>query len=647
MENLKRIRRLKKLTLSNYQLVLLDNLIYLGKFEKLANNVTEEVSVGEIVADLLNGEIHQYWKDELKKDQSEDNPGQCMMKEDEWIEVLRAIENDPVLCSLVISDVVDADTDPTRENTNSRAARFTLMDGEQNPEETVIVFRGTHGAYTWNDNGEGATIPDSNSQKEALDYVNRIGAKLTTNGTITVTGHSKGGNLAQYIAICANNLTVDRCVSFDGQGFSDEFFETYKVAILANQDKLYSVNSSRDFVNPLMNTLVPEEHRMYLESNPVESLGGYHKPNNVFTFGSNSDNEKMATGLNNIAEQGILADFINRFIFFILQYEKDDSVSQADKVDTINTLLGFLEAGADPNDDIKSYQEVLIMDVITRSIDKYIGYMMLSNIASAPIYLLGGIAYSRSDFGTNAIYQHFVQDDAKIDRLEKAVRCLGEYTYAFFQQKDMEKGWLAALTIELMDKMPKGRLETLFVGLSEANDNINEEIGYYNYYPLEVFYKNELQQYADYSKTLNSRYGKKNTLGENYLGAEAASIIVANGLELNVDNMTKGSSSGDHCDNIVIGNGNDNTLYGDGGDDNVFGRNGNDILYGDDGRDILYGGKGDDILVGGAGADVYVIESADGIETIWKNHIGETPTDTLKNYDSISFGINLQRDCLK
>ena len=135
MENLKRIRRLKKLTLSNYQLVLLDNLIYLGKFEKLANNVTEEVSVGEIVADLLNGEIHQYWKDELAEDQSDkNNPGQCMMKEDEWIEVLRAIANDPVLCSLVISDVVDADSDPDRENTNFRAACFTLMDGEQNPE---------------------------------------------------------------------------------------------------------------------------------------------------------------------------------------------------------------------------------------------------------------------------------------------------------------------------------------------------------------------------------------------------------------------------------------------------------------------------------------------------------------------------------
>ena len=244
------------MTLSNYQLVLLDNLIYLGIFEELVKQTEEDtVSVREVIYRLLDGnQIHKYWKDELNKDQSDkNNPGQCMMKEDEWKEVLRAIEADEVLCSLVISDVVDSDSDPDRENTNFRAACFTLKNGEE-IEETVIVFRGTHGAYTWNDNGEGAVVSDSNSQKEALDYVNRIGAKLTTNGTITVTGHSKGGNLAQYIAICANNLTVDRCVSFDGQGFSNEFFETYEIAILANQDKLYSVNSSRDFVNPLMNS---------------------------------------------------------------------------------------------------------------------------------------------------------------------------------------------------------------------------------------------------------------------------------------------------------------------------------------------------------------------------------------------------------
>ena len=80
------------MSLSNYQLVLLDNLIYLGKFEKLANNVKEEVNVGEVIDDLLNGnEISHYWRNELAEAKSKDSDdekskeelGQGMMTEKE------------------------------------------------------------------------------------------------------------------------------------------------------------------------------------------------------------------------------------------------------------------------------------------------------------------------------------------------------------------------------------------------------------------------------------------------------------------------------------------------------------------------------------------------------------------------------------
>ena len=642
MEILMKRRRYKQLALSNYQLVLLDNLIYLNKFQELTTNLEERtITVRKVVDDLLNGnEISHYWKDELNEDQSKDNPGQCWMNEDEWKAVLRAIQADPVLCSLVISDVVDADTDLTRKDTNFRAACFTLPETADNKEETIIVFRGTHGAYTWNDNGEAAMLVASNSQQEALDYVNRIGAKLNTNGTITVTGHSKGGNLAQYVTICAGNLTVDRCVSFDGQGFSNEFFEANEVAILANQDKLYAVNSSKDFVNPLMNTLVPEEHRMYLESNPVTSLGDYHKPNNVLQLSLNAQGEEIATGLNNIAYQGVLSEFINQLVCFILQYDKDDSTTQADKVDTINTLLGIMEAGADPNDDLKPYLEVVIIDAITCCIDQYLR-LRINNGIYAPVYKLDKLVFKNEPLSINAIYQYYVQDDAKIDRLENAVFCLDEYIHAFFQQNKMEAGWLSALTTELLGEMPQEAIANFSVGVGRK---VNEELGVITYFTLESFYLSEMQQYSEHQEALNSRYGQKNTLGENYQSGEDAKIIITNGLKLNSENISKEgvtSATANNANNIIIGNGNDNRLFGEGGDDNIFGRNGKDTIYGENGDDILYGGKGDDILIGGSGADVYVIESADGLDTIWKNDIEESLTDTLKNFDIISFGINV------
>lgn len=220
------------MALSNYQLILLDNLIYLDKSTKIKEELNKgnEYRISDLVTDLLDhNEIDFYWKDDLKEDQSDDNPGQCLMNKKEWIDVLTAIQNDDTLMNMKISNVTDSDsaTNPNKpsQGTNFRTACFS------NDEETVIVFRGTHGAYTWNDNGEGGYLPDTASQQKALDYVNLLGANLTTSGKITVTGHSEGGNLAQYVTICAANLVVDRCVSFDGQGFSNEDTVTSKTTI--------------------------------------------------------------------------------------------------------------------------------------------------------------------------------------------------------------------------------------------------------------------------------------------------------------------------------------------------------------------------------------------------------------------------------
>ena len=63
-------------------------------------------------------------------------------------------------------------------------------------------------------------------------------------------------------------------------------------------------------MNPLMNVLVLEEHRMYLISNPVASFGEYHNPNNVHRFSLNEGKEK-AVGMNDIVNQRVLENYIN------------------------------------------------------------------------------------------------------------------------------------------------------------------------------------------------------------------------------------------------------------------------------------------------------------------------------------------------
>ena len=137
------------------------------------------------------------------------------------------------------------------EENDVRAICYT--DGKD--KEPVVVFRGTGGTKgAWRDNFEGAYEEDTKIQKLAAEFVkNECGAYKD----IVVTGHSKGGNLAQYVTIKETGM-VNRCVSFDGQGFGDKFIIGNKDAIMASSGKICSVSAYNDFVNILLTCIAGE-----------------------------------------------------------------------------------------------------------------------------------------------------------------------------------------------------------------------------------------------------------------------------------------------------------------------------------------------------------------------------------------------------
>ena len=97
---------------------------------------------------------------------------------------------------------------------------------DPNSSNIFVVYRGT-GLGRWFDNGIGLSQEASPIQGVAQrffdDTISQLG--LTENANLIVTGHSKGGNLAQYTTLTAENRAlIDKCISFDGQGFSPEFF---------------------------------------------------------------------------------------------------------------------------------------------------------------------------------------------------------------------------------------------------------------------------------------------------------------------------------------------------------------------------------------------------------------------------------------
>ena len=197
-------------------------------------------------------------------------------------------------------------------------------------KEAVVAFRGT-ASNEWVDDFLGANQIDSLQQINALEWYKMVYEKLGLNNYyVTLTGHSKGGNKAKYITIL--NETVNRCVSFDGQGFSDKFFDNYKKEIALRQKFITNHNVDYDYVNILMNDI---GERIYYYGFDY-GRGGFaesHCPNTFFNFKENGEYEMQINPNGQSPEMQILDQFFNSLI--------RSAISDKERTET-NELLGML-----------------------------------------------------------------------------------------------------------------------------------------------------------------------------------------------------------------------------------------------------------------------------------------------------------------
>ena len=229
--------------LSNDEFILLDTLIYL-EWE-----AEEDEKLIEVIDKLL---------DEKELQELIDNMSNCIvkMKIHEWIKILEESKKKVNLCELKIKNI---------ENHKNGMRVACFIDNDNN---AIVVFRGTTTQKEWDDNGKGAYEYDTIQQIDALNYINNL-----QYDNITVTGHSKGGNKAQYVTILSPK--VNKCISVNGQGFSNEFLKRYEKEIEDNKGKITSINAKYDYVNCLFNGISNKTHyiKTEIKINPFD----YHR----------------------------------------------------------------------------------------------------------------------------------------------------------------------------------------------------------------------------------------------------------------------------------------------------------------------------------------------------------------------------------
>lgn len=206
-------------------LLILNALVY----SKQVYNRVEEVSIYELIQ-----------KEGIKK------PEDLVATQEEWDALLLTIKQNKNDFSKI--EIVDM------EEVDGKQKNVAFINKQTN--EVYVVFKGT-GALEWRDNALGGLLMTTVTpqQQNAVEYSNQIIEKYKSYDII-VSGHSKGGNKAQVVAILCEE--VKKAYSFSGQGMGKGFLIEYRNEIAKNKHKITSISNRSDFVNTLFQSIAGE-----------------------------------------------------------------------------------------------------------------------------------------------------------------------------------------------------------------------------------------------------------------------------------------------------------------------------------------------------------------------------------------------------
>jgi len=229
-------------------------------------------------------------------------------------QVLKAVKNDPVLANATILNV-------TLRDAGGNMAAIAVGGS------LIVAYQGTAGPPEWMDDGQGGmvAVTDTPDQMEALRYFNQIMATYGSQYDLVVTtGHSKGGNLAAYVAMLSGG-TVDQVISIDGQGFNAASQLKYHDEIddLAQQGTIATYAGTWDFVNILFGSV--SSTTGYTDGPDLSWIPfeDYHSPYSMFYVGLDGN-----LYLRDDVEQSPVMTAAHDLVMYLMKYMSADDFVQ-------------------------------------------------------------------------------------------------------------------------------------------------------------------------------------------------------------------------------------------------------------------------------------------------------------------------------
>lgn len=262
------------------QILILNAIIYLRDFEIKKRS---ESLIGKSVYDFaMDFRCEGFPEDDL--------PGE--MNETEFSYIVNTIKrNKKIFEKVIIQNVENKQVGNKRVEGKDHESKKVVSGTFTVGKDIYVVYKGTAGALEWRDNGELGyeDRTDTRQQIVALKYYDKMVNLLAEEDDVSiwVSGHSKGGNKAQYVGIKrGDDARLKGVYSFDGPGFNRSFHEKYKREIINNAHKIIGISSDSDFVNILFKSGAKSE--VFIEGSTTKGeskkrdnilahrFGGYH-----------------------------------------------------------------------------------------------------------------------------------------------------------------------------------------------------------------------------------------------------------------------------------------------------------------------------------------------------------------------------------
>lgn len=278
-----------------------------------------------------------------------------------------------------------------RYNSETAACVFETPSGD-----IYVSYRGT-GDGGWIDNGQGVTAESTQQQEEAARYFDDMAERYgwTRAENIIVTGHSKGGNKAQYVTMMAENgELIDCCYSMDGQGFSDDAIRSFqeKYGEQGYQEileKMYAINGYNDYVSPLINPIIPSDHTTWLGTteNPDGGMGGQYAGFHMIEMYFQMEDGEFTALLATSTEQGPIGELavqLSRYLMSLPEEERDAAAMVIMQI--LEAATGGSSVGIDGDmvsiDDIFSFSTENLVPVLAQVIFSESGRQVIKDLIS-------------------------------------------------------------------------------------------------------------------------------------------------------------------------------------------------------------------------------------------------------------------------